>query len=222
MLVAGRRVRQILLSAPTICGCGPSRKVGQLPLTTNREPVIGSLVRYGGSDRHRLAATSTAPFALSSAPEACRHGGWRTRTAVPRIRVNNFWRGTIELAATSHENPMREPVGEREVCSRVGHSRCGLGREPGDGSGPARDRVSKGCNGPTNIGSPYTCSYTITNNQDNPAHDTLTITSIVDVVHAAGGRHQGNQLAYWCCVGRRPGRSYVRAGEMHTSPTALR
>ena len=46
---------------------------------------------------------------------------------------------------------------------------------------------SKGCNGPTNIGSPYTCSYTITNNQDNPAHDTLTITSIVDVVHAAGG-----------------------------------
>lgn len=45
---------------------------------------------------------------------------------------------------------------------------------------------AKGCNGPTDVGSQYTCHFVINNNSDT-AGDTLTITSIVDVVHATAG-----------------------------------
>jgi hypothetical protein len=46
--------------------------------------------------------------------------------------------------------------------------------------------LTKGCVSPTSIGQPYTCAYTIRNAVDE-AQDTLTIHSLVDVVHAAGG-----------------------------------
>src|SRR4051812_8378594 len=46
--------------------------------------------------------------------------------------------------------------------------------------------VTKGCVSPTQIGQPYSCSYTVRNSNDD-AHDTLTIDSLVDVVHSAGG-----------------------------------
>lgn len=47
----------------------------------------------------------------------------------------------------------------------------------------------KGCDSPTLIGSPYLCSYSIANVLDSGdgtlgSHDTLTISSLVDVVHA--------------------------------------
>src|SRR5688572_14117623 len=45
---------------------------------------------------------------------------------------------------------------------------------------------AKGCLSPTAIGDPYECFYTILNNTDT-AHDSLTIHSIVDHVHAFGG-----------------------------------
>src|SRR5262245_7437477 len=54
--------------------------------------------------------------------------------------------------------------------------------------------LSKGCASPTSIGAPYTCAYTVFNTSDD-AHDTLTIHSLVDVVHSAGGDvNSGNIL----------------------------
>ena len=50
---------------------------------------------------------------------------------------------------------------------------------------------AKGCKSPARIGDPYQCSYTIdnTNTNTNDAHDTWTITSVVDTVNSppAGG-----------------------------------
>ena len=46
--------------------------------------------------------------------------------------------------------------------------------------------VAKGCVSPTQIGQPYSCIYSIRNEVDD-AHDTLTIRSLVDTVHANGG-----------------------------------
>src|SRR5829696_802254 len=46
--------------------------------------------------------------------------------------------------------------------------------------------ITKGCTSPTKIGDPYACSYTVRNILDE-AEDTLTIDSLVDVVHAASG-----------------------------------
>ncbi|MFB3105131.1 MAG: hypothetical protein ACE1ZA_09390, partial [Pseudomonadales bacterium] len=44
---------------------------------------------------------------------------------------------------------------------------------------------SKGCKGPTKIGSPYTCTFSVVNTFfSDTATDTLTFTSVVDVVHA--------------------------------------
>src|SRR3954470_4036409 len=45
---------------------------------------------------------------------------------------------------------------------------------------------TKGCTSPTKVGDPYSCSYTVRNVLDE-AQDTLTITSLVDIVHSAGG-----------------------------------
>src|SRR5580765_2458529 len=45
---------------------------------------------------------------------------------------------------------------------------------------------TKGCASPTAIGQPYTCSFGVTNVLDG-AHVTLTIHSLIDVVHASGG-----------------------------------
>jgi hypothetical protein len=45
---------------------------------------------------------------------------------------------------------------------------------------------TKGCTSPTSIGQPYSCSYTVRNNIDD-AGDTLTISGLVDTVHAQGG-----------------------------------
>ncbi len=44
----------------------------------------------------------------------------------------------------------------------------------------------KGCAGPTNVGDPYSCTFRVSNTVDQ-ASDTLTITSVVDVVHAGSG-----------------------------------
>ena len=48
---------------------------------------------------------------------------------------------------------------------------------------------SKGCTSPREFGEPYRCSYSVSNQLDavNQAHDTLTFTSITDIVHASGG-----------------------------------
>jgi hypothetical protein len=45
---------------------------------------------------------------------------------------------------------------------------------------------TKGCTSPTEVGDPYSCTYTAGNNVDD-AQDTLTIKQIVDTVHSAGG-----------------------------------
>ncbi len=44
----------------------------------------------------------------------------------------------------------------------------------------------KGCDSPTVVGQPYICTFQAINTVDT-AHDTLTITSVVDVVHAGSG-----------------------------------
>src|SRR5262245_38172798 len=56
---------------------------------------------------------------------------------------------------------------------------------PGD---PVNHGISftKGCTSPTAIGAAYSCTYSIINTVDD-AHDTLTITGLVDTVHSAGG-----------------------------------
>src|SRR5262249_24113348 len=52
----------------------------------------------------------------------------------------------------------------------------------------------KGCQGPTNIGQPYNCAYQILNVVDQ-GNDTLAVTGLVDVVHAASGDvNSGNIL----------------------------
>jgi hypothetical protein len=45
---------------------------------------------------------------------------------------------------------------------------------------------TKGCTSPVNVGAPYSCTFTVRNNIDD-AHDTLTIHSLSDTVHAASG-----------------------------------
>jgi hypothetical protein len=45
---------------------------------------------------------------------------------------------------------------------------------------------TKGCSSPTQVGAPYSCSWTIRNNLDD-AQDTLTINNLTDTVHSAGG-----------------------------------
>ena len=53
---------------------------------------------------------------------------------------------------------------------------------------------TKGCSSPTQIGQPYSCGYTVRNVLDE-AEDTLTINSLVDIVHASGGDvNSGNIL----------------------------
>ena len=53
---------------------------------------------------------------------------------------------------------------------------------------------TKGCASPTNIGDPYACAYTVRNVIDE-AQDTLTISGLADVVHAASGdQNSGNIL----------------------------
>src|SRR5215212_619512 len=46
--------------------------------------------------------------------------------------------------------------------------------------------VTKGCTSPVKIGDAYTCSFSIRNVLD-AAHDTMTVTGLVDTVHASGG-----------------------------------
>ena len=54
--------------------------------------------------------------------------------------------------------------------------------------------VVKGCDSPTTVGQKTSCGFGIYNNQGDP--DTLTITSLVDVVHgAAGDDNSGNILS---------------------------
>src|SRR5262249_31223072 len=45
---------------------------------------------------------------------------------------------------------------------------------------------TKGCNSPTKVGDPYTCTWTIRNVLDD-AQDTLTINQIVDTIHTGLG-----------------------------------
>src|SRR5262249_2029509 len=46
--------------------------------------------------------------------------------------------------------------------------------------------VTKGCSSPTNIGQPYSCTYSVINTVDE-AQDTLTFDGVSDTVHASGG-----------------------------------
>ena len=52
--------------------------------------------------------------------------------------------------------------------------------------------MTKGCVSPTQVGQPYTCTYTIRNDIDD-AQDTLTINSLIDTVHAARRRRELGQ-----------------------------
>ena len=52
---------------------------------------------------------------------------------------------------------------------------------------------SKGCNGTTPVGQPYTCQYQILNVADT-AGDTLQITSLVDKVFAASGTQTSTNI----------------------------
>ena len=55
--------------------------------------------------------------------------------------------------------------------------------------------LTKGCVSPTAIGDPYTCTYSFRNIVDE-AQDTLTVNSLIDVVHAQGGDvSSGNVLS---------------------------
>src|SRR4051812_29191661 len=45
---------------------------------------------------------------------------------------------------------------------------------------------TKGCQSPTQVGQPYSCTYSVRNNIDE-AHDTLTMTGLNDTVLSAGG-----------------------------------
>ncbi len=63
--------------------------------------------------------------------------------------------------------------------------------------------LAKGCNSPIAIGQLYTCDVVTINNVDS-AGDTLTITSIVDVVHAGAGDQTSANLL--------PGLSHILSG----------
>src|SRR5580765_3982690 len=52
---------------------------------------------------------------------------------------------------------------------------------------------TKGCTSPTKVGDPYSCTWTVRNVIDE-AHDTLTITQIVDTVHAASGNQTNSTI----------------------------
>ena len=54
---------------------------------------------------------------------------------------------------------------------------------------------TKGCASPTQIGQPYTCTYSIRNNTDE-AHDTVVISGLNDTVHGGGGNQSsGNAFS---------------------------
>jgi hypothetical protein len=55
-------------------------------------------------------------------------------------------------------------------------------------AGPVNHGISftKGCQSPTHVGQPYTCTYSIRNNVDE-AQDTLTVTGLADTLQSAGG-----------------------------------
>src|SRR5215217_7060787 len=53
--------------------------------------------------------------------------------------------------------------------------------------------VTKGCVSLVMIGEAYSCSFTIRNNVDE-AHDTATVNSLVDTVHAAGGDQSSGNI----------------------------
>src|SRR4051812_4332395 len=74
----------------------------------------------------------------------------------------------------------------------VGIAVLAVGAVLGIGYATAADPVNhgisftKGCTSPTNVGQPYSCTYSIRNNVDD-AFDTLTIDGLTDIVHSAGG-----------------------------------
>jgi hypothetical protein len=63
-----------------------------------------------------------------------------------------------------------------------------IGAATGTAQGPVNHGISftKGCASPTQVGQPYSCTYTIRNGVDD-AQDTLSITGIEDTVLSAGG-----------------------------------
>jgi len=63
-----------------------------------------------------------------------------------------------------------------------------LGMVPGSAAVPRVHGIGflKGCDSPTMVGEQMSCRVTVRNSVDN-APDTLTVTSVVDLVHAAGG-----------------------------------
>jgi hypothetical protein len=63
-----------------------------------------------------------------------------------------------------------------------------FGDEPEAADNPVTHAIdfTKTCFGPVEVGDPYVCTYTVQNTLDG-AHDTLTISGLTDMVHAAGG-----------------------------------
>jgi hypothetical protein len=71
------------------------------------------------------------------------------------------------------------PVGPPEAAAQVVPTNTPIG--PAHGMG-----FAKGCDSPVNVGDPYRCFFVLTNTIDQ-AGDTITVTSITDVVNTAGG-----------------------------------
>ena len=87
----------------------------------------------------------------------------RISNAARKLRVALF---TVALAALSIGTVA--PVSAQPVLQGIG--------------------VAKGCDASTPVGDPYGCAYGFTNNPGvNPSNNTITITSVVDIVFAAGG-----------------------------------
>ena len=110
-------------------------------------------------------------------------GGWSLDNGKNLSKVQ-FWEGNYGEGASRDA----VVIGLESVGCAWG--RCGLacrGEWRGFGSEVQHGiGFLKGCTSPTAVGQPYTCAFSVQNVLDE-ANDTLTINSLTDTVHAAGG-----------------------------------
>jgi hypothetical protein len=80
---------------------------------------------------------------------------------------------------------------------------------------------SKGCLSPLNVGDAYTCTFSVQNTSvTDTALDTLTFTSIVDVVHSGTGDVNSGNIIAQLAVGSITGGATCNASNANTGPTA--
>jgi len=108
--------------------------------------------------------TWTGPFSAPANGDLTLHFGV-TVSSTPGMYFNNAGGDAGSVAVA--------PTGDTAPVTVTGTLQHGIG-------------FTKGCDSPTKVGDPYTCTYTIRNNVDD-ALDTLTFNQIVDTVHAASG-----------------------------------